>query len=816
MKKTVSILCLAFFAAFLAPAYEYGLRLKPLPGGADDGTSLVLNNGEPIRSRGLLELSFDVRSISDEPYGCVCRLVGDRGYVIDLINSVSRDHRWVPLLIAGGKSIELQSDIRWGEWNRVSLVVDTKNGSVSLDYGGEQVAMNVPVIKGSNSFRISFGQCPFDKFDVDVVASSDIRDIRLSSGRKVFAEWSLRMHSGNSSPDLSGRRMALSTESVWLADELIKPKPLLHVGCGKGTCIAFDGNKGFLIIDDPARIITFDAVALTLDSLRVTDGVPPANATNQAIFTGESLISYNLLGNTYATFDPVQRKWSGGKSTNKNDYYTNYTAIWDPDRKKLYCFGGYGFFHLYNDLRICDPAHPDSLKIVSLTGISPRFFPSSALLDGQIYIFGVKGTKSGNQELTQNYNYDLYSFDPDSGVLTSIWALPVQPEDRYVPGENMVWEPSEGCFYTALIPDETDFVVARVYRDKPSVEMASLPTEGIRRRCNWIYVNLFLNAERNRLFIVSIQSEKNDETFLDILALDYPVPPLSGIILPPAEQRIPILPVAVFAFVILSVLSAALLVRRNHKLRGDETGFHPDNYYDFARNSVCLFGGFSVHDCNGNDITSQFTPTLRQLLTLLILYSSKDSQGVINARINKTIWYYKPEESANNNRNVTMRRLRTLLEGIKGASIISKNKYWRIEFAPPAQSDYFEALRLYRDGKSNKNVNHLLELLLRGELLPDTAEEWTVAFKNDFSIMTVDFFSGLLSREDLPESIIMQSALMVLRYDPLNEKALRTRCRILSSQGNVGLAKDTYDAFAASWQESFGVPYSISFKDIIQ
>ena len=813
MRRIISILFLAFFATSGAMADEYGLRLNPRSPGSP---SLILNSGEPVRSREILELSFDIRSTADEPYGCICRLVGDRGYVIDLINSVSRDHRWIPLLIAGGKSLELKSEIRWGEWMRVSLQVDTKNGSVTLNYGGELVSMDVPVIKGSNSFRISFGQCPFEKFDVGIVASFDIRDIRLSSGHKIYAEWPLRMHSGNSSPDLSGHRTALSTDPVWLADELIKPKPLLHLGCGKGTCIAFDGNRNFLIMDDPAQIVTFDAVALTLDSLLVTDGTPPANATNQAIFTGESLLSYNLLGNTYATFNPGQGKWSGGKSVNENDYYTNYTATWDPERQKLYCFGGYGFFHLYNDLRICDPAHPDSLRVVSLTGISPRCFPSSALLDRQIYIFGGKGTKSGNQELAQEYNYDLYSFNPGNGDLTSIWTLPLQPEERYVPGENMVWESSEGCFYVVLIPDEKDFVVARVYRDKPVVEMASLPTEGVRRLCNFIYVNLFLNKDRNRLYIVSIQSEKNDDTFLDILALDYPIPPLSGIILPPATmQRTPILPAAVLAFVIISVVSAFLLIRRRHKLRGDETGFHPDNYYDFSRNSICLFGGFSVHDGNGNDITAQFTPTLRQLLTLLLLYSSKDPQGVINSRINKTIWYYKPEESANNNRNVTMRRLRTLLEDIKGVSIVSKNKYWRIDFSSPAQCDYIEALRLYRDGKSNKDVNHLLELLLRGKLLPDTSDEWTAGFKNDFSIMTVDFLSGLLSRDDVSESIIMQSALTMLQYDPLNEKALRTRCCILSAQGNTGLAKDAYDAFAASWLESFGIPYSISFKDIV-
>ena len=121
MKKVISILWLVFVTTFAAKADEYGIRLDPVSSGSP---SLVLNGGEPVRSRGLLDLSFEVRSTMDEPYGCVCRLVGDRGYVIDLLNSVSRDHLWVPLLIAGGKSIELKSEIRWGEWQKVSLRVD--------------------------------------------------------------------------------------------------------------------------------------------------------------------------------------------------------------------------------------------------------------------------------------------------------------------------------------------------------------------------------------------------------------------------------------------------------------------------------------------------------------------------------------------------------------------------------------------------------------------------------------------------------------------------------------------------------------------
>ena len=47
------------------------------------------------------------------------------------------------------------------------------------------------------------------------------------------------------------------------------------------------------------------------------------------------------------------------------------------------------------------------------------------------------------------------------------------------------------------------------------------------------------------------------------------------------------------------------------------------DYYDRNRASISLFGCFNVRDKEGNDITSNFTPRLKHLLILLILYTEK-------------------------------------------------------------------------------------------------------------------------------------------------------------------------------------------------
>lgn len=87
-------------------------------------------------------------------------------------------------------------------------------------------------------------------------------------------------------------------------------------------------------------------------------------------------------------------------------------------------------------------------------------------------------------------------------------------------------------------------------------------------------------------------------------------------------------------------------------------------YYDASKSSIVLIGGFSVHDKDGNDITASITPKLKELLLLMIFASKKYDRGISVGRVTEVMWYDKEGSSVRNNRNVTVRKLRIILESI--------------------------------------------------------------------------------------------------------------------------------------------------------
>ena len=85
---------------------------------------------------------------------------------------------------------------------------------------------------------------------------------------------------------------------------------------------------------------------------------------------------------------------------------------------------------------------------------------------------------------------------------------------------------------------------------------------------------------------------------------------------------------------------------------------HKDNFKvqpDIHKKSSILFlDGFQVWDKNGADITKSFTPILKQLLILIILYSVNNKKGISNVTLRELLWFDKTDESAQNNRRVNI------------------------------------------------------------------------------------------------------------------------------------------------------------------
>lgn len=238
-------------------------------------------------------------------------------------------------------------------------------------------------------------------------------------------------------------------------------------------------------------------------------------------------------------------------------------------------------------------------------------------------------------------------------------------------------------------------------------------------------------------------------------------------------------------------------------------------YYPMDKGCIRFLGGFRVFDQDGNDMTSQFTPILKNLLLVLVFHSDDNSIGISNARLQNLLWRGKEEEAAKNSRNVYLSRLRALLTQIGDMSVTINKGLRRIEVGENVMIDYLEAKALLKDG-SGTNIGRLLELLGNGVMLPNVEVDYIDPFKSSFSDEVIECMSKFIRDESFSLDLRLKMANVLFQHDPVNEDALFMKCQILHYQGRTGLAQSVYNSFCREYRSLLGGNYPRTFTEIIK
>ena len=205
-----------------------------------------------------------------------------------------------------------------------------------------------------------------------------------------------------------------------------------------------------------------------------------------------------------------------------------------------------------------------------------------------------------------------------------------------------------------------------------------------------------------------------------------------------------------------------------------------------ARSGVYLFGGFRVIAADGTDISSQFSPILRELLLLLICHTS-------------------------------LFKLRGLLREVGACEIRSEQGRWSLE-APDEQVDYYRFIELVKAGQLTRDqMEELLTLVEYGPLLEGFNELWADTLKADVtdSILTV------LTRFALGLDLHVQADLLldvcdaICKFDSLNETALALRCKVYREKGNSILSRQIFTNYQKEYQAVYGEPFQREYADVI-
>ncbi|HEY9195283.1 MAG TPA: hypothetical protein VIM77_03435, partial [Mucilaginibacter sp.] len=234
-------------------------------------------------------------------------------------------------------------------------------------------------------------------------------------------------------------------------------------------------------------------------------------------------------------------------------------------------------------------------------------------------------------------------------------------------------------------------------------------------------------------------------------------------------------------------------------------------------NAVYILGEFTVYDKNGKDITFQFSPKLKQLFILILLYSKGRSEGITSKKISVTLWPDKDVIKTKNIRGVNLNHLRSILSDMQGIELIYHNDTYRFEFSGSFFCDCFAVLDVLKAPLRNEEtVMDHFGLIARGPLLYFMPEVWLDDFKEEYAgallptllpIIKTAYDTGAFKR-------VNEITRVVLNIDPFNDTAIAYKLKAVRRTKGIEHARRLYDDFAAEYRRSLGIAYAMPFEKI--
>lgn len=841
MKYTLLLLLTLFITlGYSQENLEDGLFFASKEVIQDKRTSLSLTPEKPLELKKgfILEFESNFRQ-KDAYYGNIFKVLGNKSFNIDLISNFEggiNSKNPIFLLIVNNTILH---SFYWKEipnggiekWIKFKLEIDRKNSSISLSINGDKKSKKVKEIADLKSYDIVFGKSNLKNFVTSDVSPMSLKHIKIFVGDKLIRNWNLGKHLKNNAVyDEISNDFAQTKNPIWLLDQ--------HLYWKKNTTLQFknllgtaqDEKKGLVFFIDQKAVYVYHLNNQVLDTLNYSSS-PYHCLGNNFIYNHNTseIWSYTFEKNAISKFNFETSSWSQADSNCAEPNFWHHNKMISPKDGNLFTFGGYGHYKYKNETKIFDTKN-SSWKSIKNNTIEPRYLSSSGILDADKFlIFGGYGSKSGNQAVNSHCFYDLYTVDFATNKSKIIWKKETVEGSPFVPIGSMVIDSKKEHFYSLIYDNNIFNTTLRLARFRINTFEMELFPETVPYKFLDIKSNgsLFLDANNSKLYAITT----NEDT-VNLHSLAYP-PLLAADVF--QEEPFSMMPYGYLALFIVLMLVAGWYfifkrsknkknIKRTKTIETQEVSVFGNQTEEAIHNkiktsSIYLFGGFEVFDKEGKDITALFTPTLKQLFLLILLSKSKNEKGITSNKIIENIWYDKFENSARNNKNVNISKLKLLLEKIGDVTLNNENTYWNIEISDTVFCDYAYVLKLLANIKTEANddakIVSFLSIISAGEFCPDVQNEWIEHFKVDISNRVID---GLdyLSKNKNNLYLLEQIANTILKFDPLNEEAIVIKCSTLYKMGKKGPAKQAYDDFCKEYLHLLDAKFNIPFKDIIE
>ncbi|MDR0844482.1 MAG: hypothetical protein LBN71_04615, partial [Tannerella sp.] len=428
---------------------------------------------------------------------------------------------------------------------------------------------------------------------------------------------------------------------------------------------------------------------------------------------------------------------------------------------------------------------------------------------------------------------DLYAINIDNQEVEKIWELPNET-DHFTNSNSMIIDREQGVFYALAYPNKryaSTIVLNKYQLDQPKYQSVG---DSIPYFFNDVdsYCDLFQRSDQSELYTVTSHINDN-HTVINIYSIAYPpVSPGEALQHLPAQRKAGLW--LTVLFLCLTCLAGLLCFIYRRKKRNsieqnpEESEEQPVIYEprlsEKRPRSLNLLGNFQVINKEGVDISSNFTPTTTQLFLMLLLATLKNGRGCSSKEIKRMLWDDKDDDSARNNRNVYINKLRSILKSFDEIKILNRDSYWTVSLGETVFCDYerfMVLIKMLQSGQSlnKKLLNELLDITLKGKLLPYIQQsEWIEAYQAEYTTLLIESLLAFSKRDEVKSDLmaLMKIADAILLHDNIDEDAIGLKCYALFHLGKKGQALQAYNKFSVDYEELLATKHNLSFENLVK
>jgi len=849
MKRNILVVAVFLFLNVCGYGQSYGLTFNSHEVVLEKRTSLDISPDDSICFSKNFELGFDINYLPNHKtyFGYVLRIISNGDHNIDLIYH----QKLHAFKVINGEtfsniSFSIDSPRLYREWNRINLKFNLENQTLSFEVNGKPAgSCNIPL--NFRCFKFLWGANDFQKYKTRDIPPMQIKDIKIFENSSLKYYWPLNEVSGNTGNDAIGKQVAKIKNPEWIKPKYQKWELLNAFTINGYAGVAFNpktdklyvtGSDSLAVfpIDDEHRMVEW--IAQKHENLRVG---------HQSIFDTISNKLYDIFidQKKVVAYNFSENQWDDDFAAGKITEFWHANKFISPVDSSLYILGGYGQLRYKNQVQRYSFA-TRNWDLISTTGdYSPPRYLSALGRDPKgnyVYVIGGYGSQTGDQMLDPRNYYDMFRYNVKERSFKKLYSLK-PPDNQFTFVNSLVIDPKTNEYYGLIFPNDSSS--SNLQLMKGSLADSSFIPLGNAIPFTFhdieSFADLYYSPISNRLIAVVLNYAKNEDEFkntsVKIYSLNF-IPEPNDLA---ADNQVPgnkwriitgfflagVVGFAIYLFIRKKRLKFRPgFIRENanlkHSVPVQSSGmpFHQNHFEKEIRSSIFLFGQFQVFDKDGHDISSLFTPLLKELFLIICINTIRQGRGISSEMLNEKLWHDKSEKDAKNNRSVNIAKLKIILERIGNCVINKESGFWQFQIMDEGIYIDFIHYSSFVQGEhktGNNDLHQLIDIIRRGAFLYQTEYEWLDNIKSEISNSIIDLCLDYIKTHEIAQKpeFIIEITNCIFYFDHLNEDALIYKCKCLILLKRHTLASNIYLKFAKEYKEIYGTEFSKNFHETI-